>query len=244
LAKIAFHNVDLILIREESSLAILEDLGVKTPKIVTTDVAINFTSSIDNISRDHIKPTIGVAGGVYFNALKEKEIRRYVVAHAKALDYMIEKYDLNVVFLPHDVTGFKNDDYDICMNILYEMRYKQKAKTNVFKNVHDYKRFLVQLDILVSSKMHPAVLAASSNVPFMYVVYDHKQTGFAKQVGLLDYCIDITAISSENLRRGMEKLWNSRKDIQIILEKSIPELKRDMKKKIRKAILSLHRPIC
>jgi len=240
LARIAFKNVDLLLLRDQTSVANVESLGIKLPTILTTDIAINFKANAKNNPKKLETSTIGVVAGAYFNALSENEIKNYVTAHAKALDYMIDKYDVNVVFLPHDVTGFKNDDYDMCTSILQRMRYKRKAKMIFVKYVDEYKLLLAQLEMLVSSKMHPAVLAASSNVPALYVVYDHKQTGFFEQLGLLDHCLDITAISYSCLVRKMESLWNSRKKVARLLSQTIPELQENVKKTIRKAVLTFY----
>ena len=240
LARIAFKNVDLLLLRDQTSVANVKSLGVKTPTILTTDAAIIFKASVKNNLEKLETPTIGVVAGAYFNALKENEIKKYVAAHAKALDYMINKYDVSVVFLPHAVTGFKNDDYDMCASVLQRMQCKRKAKMIFVKNVDEYKLLLAQLDMLVSSKMHPAVLAASSTVPALYVVYDHKQTGFFEQLGLLDHCLDITAISYSCLVRKMESLWNSRKKVRRLLSQRTPELQENVKKAIRKAVLTFY----
>jgi colanic acid/amylovoran biosynthesis protein len=237
LAKIAFKNVDLMLLRDKVSVANLKSLGVKSPTMLTVDVAINFKANTKNNPVKLETPAIGVAAGVYFNALTENEIRNFVAAHAKALDFMVDKYKAKVVFLPHDVTGFKNDDYDMCKSVWQAMRHREEARMIHVQSVDEYKLILGQLDMLVSSKMHPAVLATSSNVPALYVVYDHKQTGFFEQLGLLDYCLDITAVSSDSLIRKMENLWNNRQKVKSLLSQRIPELQENVKNAIKKAVL-------
>lgn len=240
LARIAFKNVDLLLLRDQTSVVNVKSLAVKSPTILTTDVAINFKASKKNKLQKLETPTIGVAAGAYLGALKEDEIKNYVTTHAKALDNMIDKYDVNIVFLPHDFAGFRNDDYDMCMYVLQRMQYKEKAKIICVESVDEYKLLIGQLDMLVSSKMHPAVLAASSTVPALYIVYDHKQTGFFEQIGLLDHCLDIRAISYSCLVKKMESLWNSREKVRRLLSRRIPELQENVKKAIRQAVLTFY----
>jgi len=237
LAKIAFRNMDLMIVRDRVSAANLESLGLKKPTMLTVDVATNFKPDAKTNPAKLENPVIGVAAGVYFNALTENGLKNFVTSHAKALDFMISRYGVKIVFLPHDVTGFKNDDYDICTSILREMQYRQDARIMCVKSVDEYKLLLNQLDMLVSSKMHPAVLASSSNVPALYVVYDHKQTGFFEQLDLLEYCLDISAVSSENLIRKMDNLWNDRQKVESLLSQRIPELQENVKKIVRKAVL-------
>jgi polysaccharide pyruvyl transferase WcaK-like protein len=239
LAKNAFKQLDLMLIRDRMSLSTVEALGVKLPIKSTVDVAINFRSDAQNVQGISEGRTIGVAAGTYLNALGRNEFENYVTAHAKALDYMIQKYNVEVVFLPHDITGFKGDDYHVSKCILEEMQNKNHAKMICVDNVDEYKSAVEQVEILVSSKMHPAVLASSSGVPAMYIVYDHKQTGFFEHLGFSELCLNIKSVSYSSLVRKMETLWNDRKNLSESLKQSVPVLQQNVKDSIRNALLSL-----
>jgi colanic acid/amylovoran biosynthesis protein len=237
LARIVFNNTDVLLVRESTSLNIIKSLQVKVRTILTTDIVILFKGSIQNSPEKLPKPVIGVSAGVYSYSLQKNELENYMVAHAKALDYMIDNYGVNVVFLPHYVTGLKNDDYDLSKVILQQMKNKSRASMICVETADEYKSLEDQLDMIVSSKMHPAVIAASSGVPAVCLVYDHKQTGFFQQLGFLNHCLDINNFSYNDLISKMEYVWIHRQEIRGSLSEKIPELQRNVRQAIMKAIV-------
>jgi polysaccharide pyruvyl transferase WcaK-like protein len=236
LTKMALRNMDFMLLRDKESLAYAKTLGVELPTILTADMAVTFRSDANEFSVKLTRPTIGVAAGAYFSALTQSELENYVNAHARALDYMIEKHDVNIAFLPHDITGFKGDDRDISNSIFTRMHNRSRVKIISVDDVSEYHFLLKQLEMLVSSKMHPAVLATSSRVPAMYVVYDHKQTGFFEHLGFLDNCVSIKDLCYESLVRKIESVWDKRVELSRQLDIRIPMLQKEIKKAVKKVV--------
>jgi len=171
---------------------------------------------------DH--PAIGVSAGIYSNSLSKKEVEKYIDAHAQALDEAIETRGFSVVFLPHYVVGFTTDDLAVSELILHRMRNSHKAKIINASTLDEFRYLLSQTDILISSKMHPAVLAVPSGVPVVCIAYDHKQIGFFDRLELSDCVLPVRDISARNLLSKIEYVWKRREFIRSNLEVSVPML--------------------
>jgi len=240
ISKIVFNSVNLILLRETHSLEFFS-ANIKTPVVVAADTALLFEPNQVEIHYQLVKPAIGVSPGFYYRSLTNCEQDKYISAHSEALDYLIEKYGFNVVFLPHNVTGFEYDDLMVSEMILEHMLRKDKSRIISVKTAEEFKHYLKEVEFLISSKMHPAVLASTSNIPTIAIVYDHKQTGFFEQIGLKDYIININKVSRDELLSKIELMLKKKEKIKEELTQIIPALQGQLRRKIRKTVEALLR---
>jgi polysaccharide pyruvyl transferase WcaK-like protein len=235
LARLALNSCDRILIREPRSFKTVESLGIKVPKILAADTTLllnaeePFTESLQH-------PVLGVSVGVYSHSLPYREVKKFIEVISRALDSVVEKYGFSMVFLPHYVSGFPLDDLDVSRLIISSMRNKDRAKLVNTSSVDEYKAILSEVDMVISSKMHPAVLAVASYVPAMYIVYDNKQLGFFEQLGMVDCTLPITEVSIESLQSKIEYVWGMRDEIRAKLKILIPILQAKIKGAVGQAL--------
>src|SRR4030042_746380 len=232
LSRIALSNCDSVLIREPISYGLSESLIERSRVILTSDTALTLDAESDLQFANGPKGAIAVSPGVYAHSLAEKRIRQYILDHAKALDKAIEKHGFSVVFLPHYISGFQFDDLDMCKLIIRKMEHSDKARIIEAKDLGEFRSIVSQMDLIVSSKMHPAVLAASVHVPIVFVAYDHKQTGFAASLSLSDCLISLHEVTCERLFSKIDHVWNSRAEIKALLKARVPKLQRNVRKSI------------
>lgn len=237
LTKLALNNCEFVLVREPISYNIVKSLGIRSKIILTADTALLFKSKTKYSHSNFSGLKIGVCPGIYGNSLSKKEIDRYIRAHAQALDDCIEKYGLKVFFLPHFVMGFFHDDLQMCRHILAQMKNKNSAEIINEPTVEKFKSILDKMDMVISSKMHPAILAASGYVPMLCVVYDHKQTGFLQHLGMTDCIVDIRMLSYEVLSCKIDYVWNKRNSLSASLRAQIPKLQANVRLAIKNAII-------
>ena len=236
LSRMALNNCESILIRDQPSYEIVNDLGVRSRKILTADTALLFKGSDSKVRiEDRV---LGVSAGLYGYSLPENKIREYVLAHAEALDRAIESLGVSVIFLPHYVSGFKYDDLEITKMIRGKMRHSDRASILNARSVEDFKSLIDNVDILVSSKMHPCVLAASSYVPSLCVAYDHKQTGFFSSLGMSQDVISLHGVTSEKLYEKIVDLWDRKDERKEYLKTRVPLLQAQVRKSITEALLT------
>ena len=237
LTKLALNNCDFVLIREQISYGIVKTLGIRSNVILTADTALLFKSSAEYPDVNFSGFKIGVSPGIYGNSLSETEVDRYIIAHAQVLDDCIEKYGTKISFLPHFVMGFSHDDLHMCRRIYAQMTNKDDVEIIFEPSVVKFKAILDEMDMVISSKMHPAILASTGYVPIVCIVYDHKQTGFFQRLGMTDCTLDVRNVSYEGLSSITDHVWNKREKLSASLKKQIPLLQAEIRQAIRKAII-------
>jgi len=237
LSKIALNNCDFVLVREPISYEVVKSLRVKSPATLTYDTTLLLNSQLGSSPNNESKGTVGVSAGVYSHSLSEKRIHEYISAYAAALDKAIEKHGFSVVFLPHYVRGFRYDDLEVCRLILSNMKRADQASIVNARTVEEFRSLISQMSMVISSKMHPSVLAASAFVPSICVAYDHKQTGFFMTLGMNNCVIPFNEFSSERLLEKIDYAWSKRDDLRRSLLSRVPELQKDIKESIEKAMI-------
>jgi polysaccharide pyruvyl transferase WcaK-like protein len=184
------------------------------------------------------KPIVAVAPGVYSHSLSKKEVERYIDAHAKALDVVAERHQVSILFLPHYISGFRFDDLWICQQIMSRMKHLEHAKLHCANTVEEYKSLFDQVDMIISSKMHPAVLGASGFVPVLCIVYDHKQTSFFERLTMAECTIAIRHVTYRRLLDTIEEVWRNRGRLEMSLRTQIPVWQEHVKQTIAGTLAS------
>jgi polysaccharide pyruvyl transferase WcaK-like protein len=238
LARLSLKNCEHLFIRDPVSYKIVDDLGIDTPKTLTYDTALLFDQHSESISLVYPRPLLGVCAGIYSHSLSKSETGNYILSHARALDAVIEKHGFFVVFLPHYVGGFRNDDLYISELIVDEMKNKDRIRIVQAQNVSEFKQYLNQMDMIVSSKMHPAILASTGYVPTMCIAYDHKQTAFFQNLGMIDCVLNIRDVSYERLLSKIDFAWNKRAEFQEVLKTLIPQWQVHIRVHIKRVVNS------
>jgi polysaccharide pyruvyl transferase WcaK-like protein len=225
--------VDLVLIREPYSAKLLDKLGVKNYQVVA-DMAI--LVSTDRSSRFLIpfKPAIGVAPAMLRYTLTKEEVEKYVVAHAKCLDELATQHE-EIVFLPSS-----SDDIVMSQMIMARMKNKH-TKIIITDNVDEYESLVRRLKLLITTRMHPSIIATRNFVPFILIIYDHKQAGFLLQMKLTAPSIPIGKISYDNLKLKISEVIQNYDKVKEILKSRVSKLQDMQTTKLLHFILNLIR---
>lgn len=235
LSKLALNNCAYVLIREPVSYEIVNSLGIRSRKILTSDTALLFETK-KRFSENFSHPAIAVCPGIYRYSLSDEKVRNYILDHAKALDVAVERYGFNVFFSPHYVSGLEYDDLEICELILHEMKNKNRSKIIVTNGVEEFKSLLDCMDMIITSKMHPGVMGVSGHVPTLFIAYDHKQTGLFKHLGIEDCTISIVETSCEKILSKVDFIWREREKIRDLLQMRVAELQETVRKAVKEAL--------
>ena len=239
-SRLALNNCNLLMARERYSYNVIDELNVRSPRILTSDTALLYPST-DTSSVAVKKPFVAVCAGFYAQTHSSEGISAYVESHAKALSRASRMLGFRIVFLPHYVSGFRYDDLEISELIRSKLERPIEAEIINTRTLAEFKSILDQADFVLSSKMHPAVLAASSFVPTLYVAYDNKQLGFFQSLGMPKDCaILISEINEELLFSGIEKVWSSRKELGALLSRTVPFWQDNTKRAIGYALNLSH----
>ena len=120
--------------------------------------------------------------------------------------------------------------------IYKNMTHKQKAEILPVQTIEEFSSLISQLDMLVATRMHPSIIAALNNVPFVLIRYEHKQAGLLLKLGLEDVDLSITEISYDGLKKQTQKVWNNREKIREHLSQEVPKMREHMKTRLNTII--------
>ncbi|MCP4422875.1 MAG: hypothetical protein GY803_00120 [Chloroflexi bacterium] len=225
LARRIILATDLCLLRESISEKIVYELGAQSRCANTYDVAFHL-SKIDIILEGQ-RPILGIAPRI----TPLVQLGKYAAIHAQAADWWINEMGGSVVLLPSNEwgDGSNNDDVIVTKKIIDLMENENNVSYISMTSCEIYKGFLGSLDVLLSTRMHPTILAATSGVPYVAIYYEHKQQGLAAQLGVEDYLIDIANISAERTIAKIEQAFR-RRDLlrkQLLMKTNIIRTERD-----------------
>jgi colanic acid/amylovoran biosynthesis protein len=231
------NRTDLILLRDNLSLKYLEKNNINKPKIyLNPDPAFILTPSpINHISKildeENIvklkKPLLGLnPSGLIGGFMKNHDENDLNTMLAKVIDFLIEKYDINVLLVPH-VYSIADDDRKSTKKIFSKV--KNKFKVKVIKNEYsseELKGIIGLCDLFIGARMHAIIASTSMLIPTIALAYSHKSYGIiGEMLGQEKYVLDINDLSYEKLIFKIEELWARKDEIKLELEQIMPEIK-------------------
>jgi len=233
-ARFIFGNLDAVCVREDISKTTLTQLNIKTPIYSLNDMAFFFEPT-DQRQVALRRPIVGVSP-CYVDGMTKEEKAHYVSVLVETLQKVHEKYGANILFLPSQTTKGKSmsvfgneDDLEVSRTIQKSMitRFGKVDGAQILftESVDMFANAISQLDMLIATRMHPTIFAAGSAVPFVEIIYEHKQIGLLKTLSLLEVGINVNDISFEKLFEKSDLVWNHRIEIRNCLKEKVAFLR-------------------
>lgn len=217
------NKVDLITLRDEDSQLFLENLGVVNDNIyITADPVFTLDPTeeekIIKIFKDEgipkDKPLVGVSVRNWEN------VENLVDTLGKSIDYMIKKYNVNVILIPMHYPKDLSISNSILEKVNYEGCYILKDKYSV----EDIMGVIKKLEIIIAMRLHSLIYAATQDIPMVGIVYDPKVEGFLKSIDMAYMC-SVEDIEYEELIQKIDYVWENRK----VLKSRLVELDEKMR---------------
>lgn len=144
-------------------------------------------------------------------------------AAQELLKFLSNSFD--VILLPQLHGGPHNDEpylSSICRGLDSEDGTVVVAPTTLSS---DEQRSLVAASsLVVAGRYHPLVFAASAGVPAIVIPYEHKAVGFASDVGLSEFIVELCEVSGERLIVTTKELLDRMDEVQRQLSERVPGL--------------------
>ncbi len=216
-AKKVLNNSYAIFVRDQKSYDILKEWKCKVPcQFDSYDIALlqNTNMKLLNSLLNEFELTSGFVGVsvIPWKFRKAKgPVRQegYEKAIAETLDYIVEKYNKQIVFTPTVVNGHI-DDVEIGNRILSKMKNKEKA--------YCIQRLLTPIEMAtlfsacqfsIVTRMHAAILCSGAGGrPIIAVNYLYKLREYMKNIGFENYSIDIDYVNSDDLKIFVDLMCN------------------------------------
>lgn len=219
------RRMNLILLREDTSVELLAKLGVTH----------NITRAIDSgfLLRSADMPTVrklhGIASdkllvGVTVRSwLKGEAQTDYEEAVAKSLDCLVTTLDAHVIFIPQ-VTVIKGDDDRLVSHRVQGMMQNTEATTLIddTPDHHHIKAIYDSLDILLGTRFHSVIFSLTSYVPVLAIEYEHKTSGIMHDLGLGGWVVKIEDVTAQTLTELLQKLVLVQADYRDYLRECLP----------------------
>ena len=241
LARYCLNRVSLLIVREEITYNYLKRIGIKNKIHFTADSAfllapaskkrVEDIFAMESITLDK-RMKIGISASQHmYNAEQNKTDstkNKYVDFMANLVDSLINRFDAQIIFVPH-VT---NKDILVDDKFVGDKIYnKVKNKNNIYliKN-KDYspgelKGIIGSFDMFIGARMHSNIASTSMHVPTIAIAYSHKFYGIMKMLGMDKYVLDFRTMSLEQVMSKIEELWEERRNITSELKSKIKILK-------------------
>jgi len=223
--RIVLQRMTLILLREDTSVALLARLGVKrnVVRAIDSGFLLQGRPAVDIRKCYHI-PRGKLLVGVTVRAwLKGEAQVAYETAVARALDTVIQTAGAHVVFIPQ-VTANKGDDDRIVSRRVHSLM-QRKASATLIDDAPDHHRIKAMydnLDILLGTRFHSVIFSLTSYVPVLAIEYEHKTSGIMRDLGLEYWVIKIEEATAQKLTTLLQKLTRHQPEYRAHLRKRLP----------------------
>mgnify|MGYP000909562140 CR=1 FL=1 len=222
LSKFTLNRAALITIREPISLDYVKDLDINKGVHLCTDQAMLLQPLAKKQSQEELikfgisldRPIIGISPVPKDNLMK---------LMADISDYLIEKYNVSVVFVPHAIDeiygGCAGNNDLLAAHRVHEIM-KNKDSAYVIDETYHGKRLkgiMGCCDIYISCRWHAAIASISLANPTIVISSAHKSAAM-DMVGLSDYVLDPAVVDFDTLRNKVEDCWTNQKLLREHLE--------------------------
>ncbi len=185
--------VDVVTLREEKSLRELEKMGVTTPKILTSDLAMTLDGSgSKELKKVFVGEKIDVKDYVCISMRDWKNNpKNFEDEIAKVADHIYEKYNFDVIFIPMQYPS----DIAISKRIAEKMKNPSHiisghiSTENVIGIIRDAK-------LVLAMRLHSLIYGVSMKTPVVAIKYDPKIDGFMEYIRLKHF-IDVEKTDAE-----------------------------------------------
>ena len=238
ITKFVLNKVDLISVREEISLNVLNSLNIKTPKYLTADLAFLLDPESEASAKLLLdkagvpangKTKIGITITNWRVSESEPKNIQFVNIIKESLEKLLEEKVI-IVFFPQ-VIFLKKEDDRILSNEL-RSKINPALRDNVFVldgnySPHQLKAMMGNMDVFIGKRLHSCIFALSMNVPSIVIGYEKKAWGIMKMLDNEDFVVDVNSMTADQLVDLVKKLLLEKKQISKHLSQKIPQIKKE-----------------
>lgn len=222
LTKHTLNNVDLITLRDDSSLEYVKQLGIKNKNtFVTADPVFTLEAAskervdeifaLENIPID--KKIIGVS------IRQWKRSKDLVPIMVKAINYMVDRYNVNVLLIPMHYP----EDLDIS-NEIRDLVDKGCYVTEDKYSVEEIMGIIREFEIIIAMRLHSLIYAANQEIPMVGLSYDPKVDGILKTLGM-ENISNVESFTLEDLIDNVDYVMENKEELKIRLREQDMELR-------------------
>ena len=207
----ALSKYKAILCRERESVAYLRKFGFKNV-LFFPDPAFQVRGENKYVKKKYIGINLSPLA---FNEVYGNHGIVYIKGLAKLMDLLWEKYEIDILFIPHVISKAPDDnDLWFMEKIKDNMRYKNHVQiADVSKGFLGAKEHIAECRAVIAARMHCAINAVEENIPTIFVSYSQKSIGMCKYIyGDCDMLVDLQRMD-QDLFKVLDKALEGEENI-------------------------------
>lgn len=198
----------LILLRDPSSLAIVQALGVSNPNVhICADAVFALAHRWPSHERarpagGRMRVVVSVRHWPHFRIRGQDEgTRVYRRAVLAAVEHLVRRHDADVCFLSscQGISEYSFDDGGVAAEMVQSLPEDVRARVTVDRGFHPPMQIVEMLqnaDLVIATRFHMSILALLAGAPTLAIAYEAKAVDLYHRLGLADWCIDIESIDA------------------------------------------------
>jgi len=241
LSKFCLNRVDLLIVRDEITKNYLQEIGIANTIHFTADSAFLLEAPPyekiqeilvkENIDTNE-RPIIGISASQHIYDLELKKTKSnsgnpYIMLVVKIVDYLVEKLNAQIIFVPHVTNDDRPVDDRFVAKKICEIT-KNKDKIRLIDSEYspgELKGVIGQCDLFIGARMHANIAATSMCVPTLAIAYSHKSYGIMSMLGMEKYVLNFRTMTFDEMILRIDDLWVNREKIRMELTLNVGVLK-------------------
>lgn len=220
----ALKKADGIVVRDEKSAKLLEEIGIPQERIViTADPVIRMKQPDKAVGSEILaRAGIGQNGKLTVGwAIREKtKDSAFVREVTQSIRYLKETYDAESVLIPFHY----EEDREVCSFVAEQTGARCLTEKYLSE---DMLSIIGNMDVLVGVRLHSMIYAAIMGVPIIGISYDPKCTAFLGSVGL-DKLSTRETFSAEAFQAEFSRVLETRKEQTAMVAENMCKLQKKL----------------
>ncbi|MBI4396692.1 MAG: polysaccharide pyruvyl transferase family protein [Elusimicrobia bacterium] len=233
--KVLLRAADLVIARDEESIALMTQLGIDTNKArLAADSALSAPFSSPEklgpvLAKERIRfPSGGTIGFNVSRYLFESYIpeakglmdaQRFADIVSKSIDRVIDELGVDVLMFSTQIM-----DLPIVRQVLSRLRRPERVRliSNKTYSHEDIKALLARVDIFVGMRTHSLILASSGRTPVLGIIAYPKSRAFLNSIQQLEWKLEYNDFRVDHVVDRIKDLWRERENVRRRLEEIMP----------------------
>jgi polysaccharide pyruvyl transferase CsaB len=219
-------DAQVVTVREKSAHRVLEESGLHRDIVVTADPALLLKPEplprgvLKHEGLEGRRHLIGMSVREPGVAAPDLDEKLYHSLIANAADFMVDRYDADVVFIPMERSVL---DTQHSHAVIAKMLRAQRA--TVLKGEYSSGQILSwmgKLDFALGMRLHFLIFAAIMGTPFVALPYAGKVSGFLDALGVPAPPLNL--VNAGRLIAYLDESWDRRRSMRSTIAAKLPEL--------------------
>ena len=228
----------VITVRDRLGLRLLEDVGVTREIELTADPAFLLEPEplpVEALRAEGVRmegSLVGFSVREPGPAAPDIDPEQYYALLANAADFVVERFDAEVVFVPMEKTDVQHSH-----GVVAHMRFAERAE--ILKRRYSPRPILDlmgRLDFAIGMRLHFLIFAALQGTPFSPLPYASKVSGLVEDLGMDTPPLGTIGIGQ--LAARIDRKWDTRDALRAQLRERVPAL-RERARRTNRLLLDL-----